>query len=199
MGLNRLLTDVVLQRLQALRAAFRVGGVRTPTQDAEAIRASYGYPTPLHVTGPNTGDVHRLTPGRQDCPICRELAPSVAPAEPIGPIEDIRQAVEQIIACDFAPLDAAMLGSFWIPGALRASSWTAERTLEEIRRLTTEGTGGGAAAYPPVEGPTSACFQCGRNVPPADLFVGKHSGIALCEPCLEKWEKAGRARRTGEF
>ena len=81
-----------------------------------------------------------------------------------------------------------------------APRYTADLAMEEIRRVTTaQGTGDGAAAYAPAEGPTSACFQCGRNVPPADLFVGKRSGIALCEPCLEKWEKAGRAKRTGEF
>ena len=320
MAINRLLTDVVLQRLQALRAAFRVGGVRTPTQDdrAEAIRASYGYPIPLHVIGPNTGDVHRLTPGRQDCRICREFAQSVAPAErigpvavlrelvrehfgddalvngagfreaerilaepafqpggivqtfgdeapemvevhtfgdpeptsrPGGPIEDIRQAVEQIIASQLVavdtpperlhgpthcggPLHCPVCADWWAvrelavgrrirhplssgePATwinmgttysmplteLAAPSYTAARALEELRRMTTaEGTGGGAAAYAPAEGPTSACFQCGRNVPPADLFVGKRSGIALCEPCLEKWEKAGRAKRTGDF
>lgn len=53
---------------------------------------------------------------------------------------------------------------------------------------------------PPVwSGPTSACWDCGARVPPQDLWVGKKSGVGLCEGCMGRWEKAGRAKRSGDF
>ena len=47
--------------------------------------------------------------------------------------------------------------------------------------------------------PTSACWECGGLCPPEDLWVGKSSGVALCDDCMGNWEAAGRARRNGEF
>lgn len=55
------------------------------------------------------------------------------------------------------------------------------------------------ASYRPMEGPTSPCSACDRAVDPAELWVGKKSGIALCDGCMVTWEQAGRARRSGEF
>ncbi len=69
---------------------------------------------------------------------------------------------------------------------------------EYIAELT--GLGNGSAA-PLALGlvPTSACWACGALCRPEDLWVGKRSGAALCEHCIEKWEAEGRARRNGEF
>ncbi len=69
---------------------------------------------------------------------------------------------------------------------------------EYIAELT--GLGNGSAA-PLALGlvPTSACWACGALCRPEDLWVGKRSGVALCEDCIENWEAAGRARRNGDF
>jgi hypothetical protein len=106
----------------------------------------------------------------------------------------------------FAFADPRYLGSFWVDYGLEstrraAPSYTAESAMEEIRRVTSgEGTDPvGAAAYRPLEGPTAACSACPALVAPETLWVGKKSGIALCDPCMTMWEKAGRARRSGEF
>ena len=194
MGIN------LLASLEALRVAFR--GLRryntpcaqVPTPFKVHIRDGLGYVLVADNTIPvYQGDrVHRPSPGRQDCPICREL--------PVHTFGDAAPEMVEIHTFGDPELIPIGSGDARIAVPPLPASWTAARALEEMRRVTTaEGTGGGAAAYAPAEGPTSVCFQCGRNVPPADLFVGKRSGIALCEPCLEKWEKAGRAKRTGEF
>lgn len=47
---------------------------------------------------------------------------------------------------------------------------------------------------PLYDGATSACWECGSWVPIEDLWVGKRSGIALCDRCLAYWTRAGRAR-----
>jgi hypothetical protein len=80
-----------------------------------------------------------------------------------------------------------------------APSYTAESAIEEIRLAGERPNEGLAARYRPVEGPTAACSACPALVAPEELWVGKKSGIALCDPCMTKWEKAGRAKRTGEF
>lgn len=48
-------------------------------------------------------------------------------------------------------------------------------------------------------GTTTACWDCGREMPVEDLWVGTATGTALCEACLDRWARAGRAKRTGEF
>jgi len=50
-----------------------------------------------------------------------------------------------------------------------------------------------------AEGPTSVCMDCGRLVKPEELYVGKQSGMALCEACLGIWVAAGRAKQGAEF
>lgn len=49
------------------------------------------------------------------------------------------------------------------------------------------------------EGPTSACWDCGRLVKPEEIYVGKQSGTALCKVCLGIWVAAGRAKQGAEF
>jgi hypothetical protein len=48
-------------------------------------------------------------------------------------------------------------------------------------------------------GAMTACWDCGREVPVEDLWVGTTTGTALCEDCFDRWARAGRAKRTGEF
>jgi hypothetical protein len=48
-------------------------------------------------------------------------------------------------------------------------------------------------------GAMTACWDCGREVPVEDLWVGTTTGTALCKDCFDRWVRAGRARRTGEF
>lgn len=196
--------------------------------------------------------VHRPSPGRQDCPICRELPVPAAPrvslvetAERLGLLEEpafrpggIVQAPEPIHLCGgpahclvCADWEAArelaagqrlrhplssMAPAAWVnPGTTFTHmatdgaplSYTVETAaLDAIREAVAVPAGplDGArdrqrATYRPLEGPTSPCSACDAQVNPAELWVGKRSGIALCDPCMDKWEQAGRARRTGEF
>lgn len=58
------------------------------------------------------------------------------------------------------------------------------------------------AARTPLDdqGPCSACWDCGASVPIAELWVGRRSGIALCDACAVRWEAAGRGRKKeGDF
>jgi len=48
-------------------------------------------------------------------------------------------------------------------------------------------------------GAMSACWDCGREVPVEDLWVGAKTATALCNDCFERWATAGRAKRNGDF
>ena len=149
---------------------------------------------------------HWPTPGRQDCPICRELAPSVAPAEPIDPVAAIAEFLRLV---EVHPLGSGevlpeyrTLSSLWPAGQgppPASYTGTEETALEAIRLAGERPNEHLADRYRPQERPTAACSSCPAIVAAEELWVGKRSGIALCDPCMDKWERAGRAKRTGEF
>jgi len=162
-------------------------------EERDRIACSYGY----CVDHPRDGLV--LTPEEWDA-----LRPL-----PIG------SASPDFFAFD----DPRYLGSFWVnfgttyslePSRQAAASYTVETAMAKIQRAMEvpvelpEPEAERARAlilesYRPAERPTAACSACPALVAPEDLWVGKKYGNALCDPCMTKWEKAGRAKRTGEF
>lgn len=45
------------------------------------------------------------------------------------------------------------------------------------------------------EVPTTACFDCGTTTPVAEIYLKKADpSFALCGPCFQRWEAAGRAK-----
>lgn len=138
----------------------------------------------------------------EDCPICREIAPSyrILPNYLVGVA--LAPSVDGVVPVALSSLWPMIVGSSWPAGERPpAVSYTGGENgaLEAIRLAGERPNEGLAAQYRPVEGPTATCSACPALVAPEELWVGKKSGIALCEPCMTKWEKAGRARRTGEF
>jgi hypothetical protein len=129
----------------------------------------------------------RLEPRLADFPI------------PIGSDSPLRWGIHSILSTGDAPETRAAAPSYTVETAaleaireVMAPAELLEPEADRARALI-------LASYRPLEGPTAACSACPALVPPEELWVGKKSGIALCDPCMTKWEKAGRARRTGEF
>jgi hypothetical protein len=190
-------------------------------QDVLAERAPAGEE--LQHIGIGTRLDGELLPHRaEDCPICRELHgnPACQHTEERDrfacsygycPDSSYRILPNYVVGVALAEsvdrVAWVALNSVWTgsssPAGERppAVSYTGGENgaLEAIRLAGERPNEGLAAQYRPVEGPTAACSACPALVAPETLWVGKKSGIALCDPCMTKWEKAGRAKRTGEF
>ena len=178
MTINQLLTDVVVRRLEALREALRP----PPGMYVEILGVA------------RAGDVVPLTEAQREAIRAFYGYPTRGPADFVFPFRT---------ASGGCVIPAEALGSLWPAGTQRVAAvsyvGTEETAMEAIRLAGEQSNEGRADQYRPVEGAVSSCTACPALVAPEDLWVGKRSGIALCDPCMDKWEKAGRAKRTGEF